>query len=844
MLPERKVLEADLDVMQFLRRHYVFIRKARDTSHQCLFFLGMLRCTTTRKGNEAVLDYFGFALEQVKALIGGVHIPDDKAYRHWQQQLATLPAAQQLEVKRALSLYTDWSRIFDVLGDLENFNATPGLRQSLVQFLADSRGEHKLDQVVIHWLPECLTFFRKNLALIWGAVILLAVALKVEAVRALLWNEGWGVLLPLALLLVPLLISRGWILYRRLASAEVVPFWDISGAAFRTFRYQALEPGRLIERWPKHDRLRREIAKGQLVKLGFYAAWWGVAFLVISVFYNLGAIGLGDSSLTVFMVFSLFYAVLILAHLVDFWEYLDPRPVRFLMLMVSFSGIAFLLLGYGREFFIFAFLLTSALYLYTYFRGRHSVSDLSIALVFIGLAAANLIGRHTYQQAIWTEEEGTPEVAWQRLGPGEWPWPGKPDGSGPPIVVLAASGGGSRAAVYTGLVLDKLNEDYPQIARQIQAISSVSGGSLANAAYTVRLLELKEQSADPKARLRTLDGLNKELGSDFLFPTLLGALLPGMSRGKAIEENWQDKDGIGLREHRLSTLADQWRSELSRRAPHPPFPIPLFNTSTLDGHDVVFSPLKKELYSPDAMDREARSQKTNEYFQAVSDDAYTWVYYRDGIYGLEDLLGNFDPLLSQSVRASANFPFGFPLVRIQTERPLFFSPGGYNDEEKRVDLTDGGALSNSGMWSLYHLLVPDEKERLDSLKKRGVLLIIVEASKMPVYPRLEQSLNSLWSTIGDQGPVGQHLHRLMFDMLQEKYGDQIAIVQLDIVPRQSYNVLTSWALDKRSHERLLSSFERRWDEERKLLDASWRILHDRAQRGDHRLVTRRRPPLD
>jgi predicted acylesterase/phospholipase RssA len=848
VIPERKTADESHrpDVTQFFRRHHVFIRTARDASHQCLFFLGLLYDTTTKQGKAAIAQYRGFAVEQVKSLIRGVHLPDEQPYPQWEEKIAqdvqdgnsTLTAQQRAAVRAAISRRRDWRAIFDRLNNLEALDVSD-LRRALTQFLKDSRSEHRLDRLVIHWFPECLTYFRKNLALIWGIFLLAAVSFKVEAVNALLRNEGWGVLVPLALLLVPLVASRGWTLYRRVRTPEVVPFWDIAGSAFRSFRYQALEPGRLIERWPRRAPLRREIVKGQSVKLLAYAGWWLVAFMAVSLLHNFGVLGMGDSSLTVFLVFGLFYVVLILAHVVDFWEYLDPKPVRFLMLVAAFAGIVFLLLGYGREFFIVVFLLASAGYFYGYSRNRESSFRLAWAVIFLASAALNFVGRNTHARAVWKEAE-TP---WTRLTAVDWPWPGKPDGSGPPVVVMAASGGGSRASVYTALALRRLNEEYPQIAAQLQAISSVSGGSLANAAYIARLLELGPQSADSQARRRALEDLDRDLSEDFLFPTLLGALTPGMTRGEAIERSWRDGN-VRLGEHRLSVLAERWREARKQGSTTPPFPIPLFNTSTLDGHDVVISPLEKKLYAPDEMDLEALDPKTNPFRAKQDRDAYTWVYYRDGIYGLEDLLKNFDPLLSQSVRASANFPFGFPLVRVETERPLFFSPKGNHAGMKRVDLTDGGALSNSGMWSLFNLLLPEEEEKLNSLKERGVLLFVVEASKMPVYPRLEQSLNSLRSTIGDQGPVGQHLHRLMFERLEREYGDRLAIVQLDLVPLESFNVLTSWALDRRSIENLHGSFRQRWNEEKPALEASWRILHDRAQRGDHRLVAKRRPPLD
>ena len=81
-----------------------------------------------------------------------------------------------------------------------------------------------------------------------------------------------------------------------------------------------------------------------------------------------------------------------------------------------------------------------------------------------------------------------------------------------------------------------------------------------------------------------------------------------------------------------------------------------------------------------------------------------WVYHRDAIYGLDDLLPSFDPTLAKAIRASANFPFGFPVIRIKPNRDkqLEFSP---KPHQEYIRLTDGGALSNSGLWSLSQLLL-------------------------------------------------------------------------------------------------------------------------------------------
>lgn len=836
-------MAGSFDHDHYLRRHSIFLRRGRDVSHQALFFLELLYETTGRKADEAVCAYHVFALDQVRSLYDSVRPPIPPPDEN------TAPRIQQARELQAL-----WKQIGNHLYPVKGNADAAEVRTAFHTFMRRSRNGGRIAGLFVHWLPDLYNYLRKNLALLWGLVILLIVFLKVEAINSLLRNEAAGLVLPLMLLLVPLFVSRVWILILRLQGK--VPFWDLSSSAFRSFRYQALEPGRFIDRWPQGAGLRREIVRGQAVKLGVYVAWWWVAFALIYTLHRNSFLGQSGSSLTVFMALSLGYALLIAAHIVDLWEYLDPWPVRFLMLIVALVAAVALLSGFGRTSFLVAYLLGAVVYLIAWLIDRQGTLKLVIAVVFLGLAGMNLWGRFTDSQAAWTKANSTP---WKRLDAKAWPWPGNG-----PVVVVAASGGGTRAAVYTGLLLQKLNppsQDPPQpretalreIANHLQAISSVSGGSLANAAYIARLLDLRA-AGRPDDRTAALENLVRAMSRDFLFPTLKGAMVPGMTRGMAIEEAWRRKDRdkddeVGLGDHSLSELARTWKDVQAAGSPLPPFPIPLFNSSTLDGHDLVISPLERRLYSDDALEDEARSHKwdlceDDEHApKADPNDNCTWVYYRDGIYALEDLLPDFDPRLDQAVRASANFPFGFPLVRIETDEPLFFNP--LPEKPKRVQLTDGGALSNSGMWSLYHLLMPEQENALDELKRRGVLLLVVEASRMPQYPAVEQSLNSLWSTIGDQGPIGQRLHRQMFNALGREYGSRIAILQWDLRARTNYNVLTSWALDNDSIEKLRKSFKLSWDSQEERLLQAWEILKAPPPpvKGKPLILTRR-PPLD
>ena len=854
--PGRKPLK----VAQFLQRHAVFLRRARDTAHQALFFVGLLSNVVGRRSaQQAVELYRPFGLEQIKTLVRGVHLPDhyNRATEALDHDVDADPEDRQ-RVTRAVDVYQSWCRIFGQLDDLEAVDIDK-LRQDLFDFLSESSAESWLDRFQLQWLPSFLLFLRKHLAVLWAALFGLAVIWKVEAVHSLLWNEGWRVLLPSVLLVLPVTLPLLATRVRKWHSD--VPFWDIGGSSFRRIRHQAQEPGRLIRRFdrrpvPRSSRseprpsLHHEIIVGQGVRLIFLILAWIVALAVVYGCYvwfeN------SSTSVTLFLVLSHLYALLILARIVDFWEFLDARPIRFGLLLAAAVILIFLLFGLGRELFIVAFAATALLQaglLRIRLRNRMVWGLALLVPVFI-LAS----GRHTLAKEAWKNDGRD----WQRLTTKDWPWPAREGELEPPVVVVAASGGGSRAAVYAGLFFERLEKEHPEIAQELQAVSSVSGGSLATAAYVSRRLERVSQNmalgeADNQARSRAVSGLHKALSEDFIFPTLKGALMWGQTRSSAIEGAWRTGP-VQLGSYHLSDLAQEWRR--ARGSEHPPFPIPLFNTATLDGHDLVVSPFTRELYTRPDLDEAARDLKLNPYRQEalgngnegrLPEAPSTWVYYRDGTYALEDLLPHFDPLLSAAVRASANFPFGFPLVRIETREPLFFSPVD-PEGEKRVYLTDGGALSNSGMWSLFNLLM--RPESVPKLRRRGVLLFIVDASKMPTFRRVDLAFNSLVGTIEDQCPVGQRLHREMFDLLEKTYGDRIAIVQLDLVPQESYNVLTTWALDNESLKTLTRSFERRWQQEQPNMVASWKALQagrpapDGLPATGQARIPKLRPPLD
>lgn len=109
-----------------------------------------------------------------------------------------------------------------------------------------------------------------------------------------------------------------------------------------------------------------------------------------------------------------------------------------------------------------------------------------------------------------------------------------------PVFVVAAEGGGIRAAYWTASVLASLEDRVPGFACHIFAISGVSGGSLGGAVFAAAVADRVARSGyvcdgrsfGPAATAggAMADLVQEVLGKDFLAPTLAGMLFPDVTQ--------------------------------------------------------------------------------------------------------------------------------------------------------------------------------------------------------------------------------------------------------------------------------------------------------------------------
>jgi hypothetical protein len=125
-------------------------------------------------------------------------------------------------------------------------------------------------------------------------------------------------------------------------------------------------------------------------------------------------------------------------------------------------------------------------------------------------------------------------------------WGQQHPGTKPRVVIICTSGGGIRAAVWTTVVLEGLEETVPGLRDHIRIVTGASGGMVGAGLYVADFENHRPPDLDPETGLSTYSRL---LGRDSLTPTVQTMLLTDLphlwllgpmprDRGREIEQAW------------------------------------------------------------------------------------------------------------------------------------------------------------------------------------------------------------------------------------------------------------------------------------------------------------------
>ena len=254
------------------------------------------------------------------------------------------------------------------------------------------------------------------------------------------------------------------------------------------------------------------------------------------------------------------------------------------------------------------------------------------------------------------------------------------------MVLVAAAGGGLRAAYWTAMSLAVLQDAIPNFNRNLFAISSVSGGSVGASLYASLVRDARagrgtfECASEPEKREGFTGCVRDFMKEDFLSPVLAKLVAPDfvqaflpfpwtmLDRSLALEESWEvSYRGIT----KQGTMGERFLSLYDSTTSASTVPTLFLNTTHVEtGKRYVMSPVTRGDTTPPLKSR-------------------------FNLHDSEDLLRliGSDLRLSTAAHNSARFAYVSPPGRIER-----------NDTLEYGHIVDGGYFENSGLATLREIL--------------------------------------------------------------------------------------------------------------------------------------------
>jgi hypothetical protein len=272
-----------------------------------------------------------------------------------------------------------------------------------------------------------------------------------------------------------------------------------------------------------------------------------------------------------------------------------------------------------------------------------------------------------------------------------------------PMVLVAASGGGIRAAVWTAAVLDQLGDGGPCASRAVFLSSGISGGSVGLAL---------SRGQHPMRDAKELAGPNALAAG--IAGTLVGDLIAGSTGLRIPSRSLVDEDGQepagrprwwGWRD-RAGLMEAVWEAKAAslgardNQAPSGPAGMLVLNSAAAGrGCRVLVSQVELATAARETAAR-AAGPKGTESFRLASCQGRT--NQPAASLDLQDLYGDCTPDMSWATAAmlSARFPWILPGGRVPPQERVL--PSGTKDcaGQPNLQLIDGGHAEGSGIGTL------------------------------------------------------------------------------------------------------------------------------------------------
>ncbi len=377
-----------------------------------------------------------------------------------------------------------------------------------------------------------------------------------------------------------------------------------------------------------------------------------------------------------------------------------------------------------------------------YVGSQYRIPVLTLLLIWAGIISLgndNHPVRQLAQSPVAASSDGRPLVRdhfkqWLKIRGEEARYAGH---QGPvPVLIVAAEGGGIRAAYWTASVLARIQQDRQEFARHLFAISGVSGGSLGAAVFTALVAGRGPHARCPDPQL--LPCTRNMLKEDFLAPTLATMLFPELlqrflpfpvpywDRAWTLEAAWE-KAWFGAAANRRfeQDFYELWQNDSKVEVPS----LILNSTSAEEGNRILTSNMKiHEKPTGDHCLEEFFTMASGP-FKDVYDHHHELHLRRcnDGEQATYRTIA-----LSTAANGSARFSFISPAGRVNRD----------------LHIVDGGYFENSGATTAEEIVLAIKDIRIDNVE---FLPIVVHISNEPELTEVAGVIQSGPVTVSGKG---------------------------------------------------------------------------------------------
>jgi hypothetical protein len=343
-----------------------------------------------------------------------------------------------------------------------------------------------------------------------------------------------------------------------------------------------------------------------------------------------------------------------------------------------------------------------------------------------------------------------------------------------PVFIIAAEGGGSRAAYWTGMALQKLYQQYPEAYPYTFAISSVSGGSLGAAMYLSFRRDLVDQRDTLTLKRMVSKDFLTSVTSALLYPELVQKVLPfpvtAFDRARWLEDSW-------ARVYETTLHRNTWNDSFLSLWQSSDYTLPLLfvnSTKVETGQKILVSSVRTDTtFLKDAID-------------------------------LLDVSGRDLPLKT-AISLSARFPLVTPGGRI---RSYWMDANSAEKDSVWGHAVDGGYFENTGLGTATELYLFLHQIALDKqLKIRPVLISIVNDDYSPndnvfrnrLMYELQTPLSAFYNAWGRRSPGTNFIARKLISE------DNFLNIALN---RQTADVPLNWYISPMSVKKMQAQLDR------------------------------------